>query len=127
MTKDEWINWRWAVNKYEMGGNSGHVPQTKRERCEGKHGGDWDRWVWRGDSFSEERAFCQDCGKQINGVPSPWREAARDEWMRTPYMLKQEIKWWTQDRAKELTSAAYKARLIGRRNMYGNPFFYPEG
>lgn len=106
--RDEWINELWKACRINLRGSMPQ-PQTQREHCEGRHGGDWDKWEWRGESYDDERAYCLDCGRSVRGVPSPWHTAAYNMWLNTKWMKDRE-------RARALERAATHIKFGKRGN-----------
>lgn len=93
-----------------------HTPKTARLSClyngYAAHGGDWDRYEWRGDTQRTEKAYCLCCGKRVIGEPSPWAEAAIQDWYATPYMQRTFLKQRNQIAARRV-----KRELLGRRRV----------
>ena len=85
-------------------------PTRRGEDCRGRHGGGWDWFVWRGEDYRSERAYCGHCGQVCRGEVSPWNEAALADWYATPYM--QHLRTEMQRRCRR---AAIKRYAAGRR------------
>lgn len=107
---DAFIQQQWATHRAVMT----HTPTTTRTTCGGRHGGDWDRLVWRGETQATERAYCACCGQMARGNVSPWADAAIDDWFATPYMRRQQAMYATNARRVELAYRRLAVRSLGR-------------
>lgn len=100
MNQKEFLNDRWNWHR-DM--NDAPRPKTTRTNCTrywphngqpyAAHGGDWDRWEWRGEDYDSERAYCTSCGQMVRGILSPWRDLAIQDWYATPYMQRNFRRW----------------------------------
>lgn len=77
MKQAEFLNERWNFHRDMM---DAPKPKTLGQECNDRHGGKWDWWVWKGESYSAERAYCGSCGKLTRGVVSPWAAKALEDW-----------------------------------------------
>lgn len=107
---DAYIQQQWATHRAVMT----HTPATTRTECGGRHGGDWDRFEWRGETERDEKAYCTCCGRRALGQISPWKDAAIDDWYATPYMRRQFARSRTASRRLELAYRRLAVRSLGR-------------
>lgn len=106
---DEWINDMWVAYRINLGRETSNGWVSKEGHsaagwpCEGfRHGGGWDRFVWRGDTRKTERAYCIDCGKYAAHCQSPWAIASYEAWKRTKYMKDAERQRWAEETKREI-------------------------
>lgn len=77
ISKDEFLDVRWEYHRSMMD----YPRQIHRgQSCNKSHGGTWDWFRWDGDSYDEEKCYCQSCGRRVQGVKSPWAEKAMADW-----------------------------------------------
>lgn len=124
-TMTEFLNDRWNYHRTHMT----HTPTTERTDCTrtfpsgvtyAAHGGDWDRWEWRGDDYNTERAHCTHCGQMVRGAVSPWADAALADWYETPYMIRhfRETKIRHTHRWIKLSHTAGRRRVVFNNSEY---------